>query len=86
MMPKIVYILCGLTSTLCAWLLFRRYRAIREPLLFWSTLCFVGLAATNVLLFVDLILVPSTDLSVVRHAITLAGLLMLLYGLIRQHR
>lgn len=83
MMAEIVYILCGMTSILCAGLLYRRYRSTRALLLFWSTWCFVCLALTNVLLFVDLIILPAIDLSVLRSVITLAGLIMLLYGFIR---
>jgi hypothetical protein len=84
MIPQLVYILCGLTSIVCALLLFRQYRVKRGGLLFWSTLCFVCFAITNVLLFVDLVMFPQVDLSVVRNAITLAGMMMLLYGLIRE--
>ena len=84
MIPQIVYILCGLTSIVCAALLFRQYRLKRGGLLFWSTLCFVCLAITNVLLFVDLIIFPEVDLSPVRNGITLVGMMMLLYGLIRE--
>lgn len=83
-MAQIVYILCGLTSILCAYLLYRQYRITRTGLLFWSTCCFLCLAATNVLLYVDLVLFPATDLSLLRNALTLAGMMMLLYGLIRQ--
>jgi hydrogenase/urease accessory protein HupE len=83
-MAPTVYILCGLTSLACAWLLFRQFRRTRGGLLFWSTLCFVCLAITNVLLFVDLVLLPNVDMSVLRSAITLMGMLMLLFGLIRQ--
>ena len=84
MMAKIVYILCGLTSVLCAGLLYRRFRSTRGSLLLWSTWCFVCLALTNVLLFVDLIIFPAVDLSVLRSSITLAGMVMLLFGLIRE--
>lgn len=84
MMAKIVYILCGLTSVLCAALLFRQYRASRSPLLLWSTCAFMGLAVTNILLFVDLILLPNIDLSILRHGVTLVSLVMLLVGLIRE--
>jgi hydrogenase/urease accessory protein HupE len=84
MMAEIVYILCGLTSILCAALLFRQFRSTRTSLLFWSTWCFVCLALTNVLLYVDLVLLPNTDLSVLRSSVTLVGMLMLLYGLIRE--
>jgi len=47
-------------------------------------LCFVCFAATNVLLFVDLVILPAVDLSVIRSGLTLARMLMLLYGLTRQ--
>lgn len=83
-MARLVYILCGLTSMLCAGLLFRHYRLIRAPLLLWSTCCFVCLAASNVLLFLDLVTFPAVDLSVLRIGISLAGMVMLLYGLIRE--
>jgi len=83
-MAQLVYILCGCTSVACALLLYRQYRFTRGRLLFWSTWCFVCLAATNVLLYVDLVVLPATDLSVIRNAITLAGMMMLLYGMIRE--
>jgi hypothetical protein len=81
---QFVYLLCGLTSTCCALLLFRQHRRTGGRLLFWSTLCFVSFVCTNVLLFVDLVILPQLDFSVLRHSLTLAGLLMLLYGMIRE--
>jgi hypothetical protein len=84
MIAEIVYILCGLTSVLCAGLLYRRFRSTRTPLLFWSMCCFICFAATNILLFVDLEMLPAVDLSALRSAFTLAGVIMLLYGLIRE--
>jgi hypothetical protein len=84
-MPKLVYILCALTSLACAFLLLRQYRRTRGPLLFWSAGCFVCFALTNILLFVDLILLPEVDLSMVRGFLTLSGMIMMLYGLIRQN-
>lgn len=83
-MAKLVYILCGLTSIACAILLYRHYHSTRNRLLFWSGWCFFCFAATNVLLYVDLIIFPATDLSTLRSAITLAGMMMLLYGMIRE--
>jgi hypothetical protein len=83
-MAQLVYILCGLTSVACAVLLYRQYRVRRGGLLFWSTCCFLCLALTNVLLYVDLVVFPATDLSALRNAITLAGMMMLLYGMIRE--
>jgi ABC-type iron transport system FetAB permease component len=83
-MAELVYILCGLTSIACAILLYRQYRFTKGRLLFWSTCCFLSLAVTNVLLYLDLVVFPNIDLSTVRNAITLAGMMMLLYGLIRE--
>lgn len=83
MIPATVYSLCGLTSVLCAVLLSRRYFAVPGPLLFWSAWGFVFLALSNIALFIDLVLLPNLDLAVLRHLLTLAGLLMLIYGLIR---
>lgn len=81
-MATIVYLLCALTSIACAVLLLRGYAASRVRLLLWGGLCFAGLALNNVLLFVDLGLAPELDLSVWRSLPALAGLLLLVYGLI----
>jgi hypothetical protein len=78
----VVYILCALTSLACAVLLFRSYAASHVRLLLWSGLCFSGLALNNILLFIDLQVLPETDLSIVRSVPALAGLALLLYGLI----
>jgi hypothetical protein len=77
-----VYILCALTSTLSAVLLFRAYTRNRVKLLYWSGLCFAGLAANNILLIVDLKIFPEVDLSIVRSIPAVIGLALLLYGLI----
>jgi hypothetical protein len=81
-MAETVYILCSLTSIGCAALLLKSYFRSRTRLLFWSGACFVALALTNTLLFVDLVVVPQYDLSALRNSIALGGLLMLIYGLI----
>jgi hypothetical protein len=77
-----VYVMCAVTSLFCAVLLFRTYRRQHTRLLMWSTLCFVGLALNNILLFVDLVLVPEIDLSLFRNGTALAGLALLLIGLL----
>jgi hypothetical protein len=82
MLAQIVYLLCAFTSVGCAILLFRSYFRQRARLLLWSGLCFAFLGLSNILLFVDLIVVPQTDLSALRHTVTLIGMAMLLYGLI----
>jgi hypothetical protein len=82
-MAELVYLLCALTSTLCAALLLRSYSRSRTRLLVWSSLAFVGLALNNALLFVDLALLPTTvDLWVLRNAVALAALSILVFGLI----
>jgi hypothetical protein len=85
-MAETVYILCALTSLLCAVLLFRGYRQTRTRLLFWSSICFVGLAANNLLLLVDLVVLPEVDLSALRTASALAALLLFIWGLIAVDR
>ena len=83
MMPVVIYLVCALTSLLCATLLIRRYLVARTGLLLWSSLCFVGLAINNALLFVDLVLlVNEVELALVRSTIGLVSLLILIFGLI----
>jgi hydrogenase/urease accessory protein HupE len=82
MMAETVYLLCATTSIVCAIMLLRGYRASRTKLLFWSCLCFAGLALNNVLLFLDLVLVPQMDLSVLRSSIALGAMMMLIFGLV----
>ena len=86
-MAEAVYLLCAATSLLCALLLLRAYLDQRTRLLLWSTLCFAFLTVNNVLLFVDLIVVPYTvDLSLWRSSTALAGIVLLLFGLIWEAR
>ena len=81
-MTEAVYLLCALTSVACAGLLFRGYRATRTTLLFWSSLCFAGLALNNMLLFLDLVIFPSFDMRLWRNTTALAALMVLLWGLV----
>jgi len=81
-MAEVVYLLCAVTSVVCAILLHRGYRQTRTRLLFWSSLCFAGLALNNVLLVVDLVIVPATDLSTLRGLVALAAIMTLLFGLV----
>ena len=86
MFSTIVYILCAATSTVCAALLVRGYRRSGARLLFWSALCFIGLALNNLLLIVGVHLVPQIDLLTIRLLPALAGVGLLLYGLIWETR
>jgi hypothetical protein len=85
-MAELVYVLCAATSVACAVLLFRGYRASRMKLLFWSSLCFAGLALNNVLLFVDLVIVPTMDLALLRSGAALAAMMVLMIGLVWESR
>ena len=77
-----VYILCAATSLACAVLLVRGYTRSRARFLLWSSLCFLGLALNNVLLFIDKVMVPDRDLATWRTGAALVGLSLLVYGLI----
>lgn len=81
-MAEAVYLLCAVTSIVCAVLLFRGYRQSRTRLLFWSSICFTGLALNNVLLVVDLVIVPTIDLSAWRSGIALVAMIVFLFGLV----
>jgi hypothetical protein len=80
-MTGIVFVLCALTSLACAVLLLRGYFRTRARLLLWTGLCFTGLCINNVLLIVDS-RTPNVDLSVWRSLPAVAGLALLVYGLI----
>lgn len=81
-MAAAVYILSTLVCLTSGILLLRGFWAGRQRLLLWSGLCFVGLTIPNLLVFVDLILLPETDLYSWRLMSTAAAMLLLLYGLV----
>ncbi len=83
-MPELIYLLCAVTSLICAWLLLSSYRRTRFALLFWSGLCFSALAINNTILVLDKVVFPDTDFSMWRLSSALVALLLLLYGLIWQ--
>jgi hypothetical protein len=85
-MPETIYLLCAATSVLAAILLFRTWRQRGTQLLLWSCLCFAGLALNNIVLFVDLVVVPQVDLIVLRTGTALASVLLLLVGLVWEAR
>lgn len=77
-----VYIFGTLVTLTCGVLLTRAYSAGRRRLLLWSALCFYGLALSNFLVFVDLVLLPHVDLYLVRLLTAAVAMVLLLYGLI----
>lgn len=81
-MAEGVYLLCALTSLGCAVALLRTYLRRGTRVLLWSSLCFVGLAGNNAILFVDLVLLPSVDFSLIRATLGAGAILVLVVGLI----
>jgi hypothetical protein len=77
-----VYLLCFVASCICAYLLGRSYLRTGARLLLWSGLCFGILAVNNLVLVVDLLLLPAADLRVPRLLLALAGVGTLLFGCI----
>ncbi len=79
-----VYILCFLTSAICAWLLGRSFIRSRSTLLLWSSICFIFLALNNLALVLDLVVWPSpeVDLRLPRLLLALAACCSMLFGFI----
>ncbi|MEO7178055.1 MAG: DUF5985 family protein [Allosphingosinicella sp.] len=80
--PAIVYLLCFATSSACAFLLFRTHRRSGARLLLWSGLCFSFLAANNLLVILDLLLIPELDMRLARLLLSLAAVAILLFGFV----
>jgi hypothetical protein len=51
-------------------------------LLFWAGLCFAGLMLDNIILYVDVVVVPDVDLAVWRKLPGMLALMLLVYGLV----
>lgn len=81
-MGPTVYVLSALVTLLCAILLLRGYWRVRQRLLLWSSLCFFGLCISDVLVFLDLVMLPQVDLYTWRLIAAAIAMLLLLYGLI----
>ena len=77
-----MYLLCFIGSALCACLLVRAFHRSSEKLLLWSAICFCLLAANNLLVFVDIIVLPEVNLTALRAVTSLAAVSVLLYGFI----
>jgi hypothetical protein len=81
-MQFIVNALGSVTVGLCALLLLRAYAQVRQRLLLWSGLCFVGLTLSNALVIVDFAVVPHYSIYVWRLGVAAGSMLLLLYGLV----
>ena len=80
--PTLVYVLCFLTSSACAFLLARNYARTQARLLLWSALCFVLLAFNNLTVILDLLVLPDVNLQILRLVFALSAACVLLFGLI----
>lgn len=77
-----VFFLCLVTSVICMALLIRGWRRTGTRLLLWSALCFVALAANNLFVVLDLVLLPTWYLLPFRHISSLVAVSVLLWGFI----
>ena len=80
--PSLVYLLCFLTSAACATLLVRQYSIARSAILLWSAACFVFLAVANLLVVLDMLVLPDVDLRPARMWLTFLAVCVLLFGFI----
>lgn len=81
-MAGLVYSGCALLALACAVLLLISYRRSGSRLLLWSGLCFAGLTLNNLLVLIDLNIVPDISLFTWRNATALFSMALMLYGLI----
>lgn len=82
LLPAAVYLLCFLTSSACAFLLYRSYARTGARLLLWSMLCFLLLAANNLMVVVDMLIIPDVNFQTVRLLLSLGAVSVLLFGFI----
>jgi hypothetical protein len=79
---SIVYSLGALVSLACSVLLLRGYVRGRQRLLLWSGICFALLTVSNVAVFVDLVVLPQIDFSLVWLVLTVFALAVMIFGLV----
>lgn len=85
-MVEATYVLNTVVCLICTILLVRAWTASRSRLLLLSAICFLMLTLNNVIIFVDVLVVPDVDLGILRAASALAGFSVLLFGLIWESR
>lgn len=82
----LVYALCASAAFLCTVLLARGYLKTRTRLLFWSAICFGCLTVNNLLVIVDLVILPELNLAIWRTLAALVGVSVLLFALLWAER
>jgi len=81
-MAEAVYIVGALITLSCAVLLMRGYARGHSRLLLWSSLCFFGLAISNALVFLDIVIFTDVNLYLWRLISAAIAMMLLMYGLI----
>jgi hypothetical protein len=82
-MASIVYSLCALASIFVAYLLARAYKTKPSRIIFWSAICFAGLALNNIVLFIDLVVfAEEVTYGLIRNVIIVGSVSSLVYGLV----
>jgi hypothetical protein len=80
--PSLVYLLCLVTSVVCAVLLIRAWQRSRSKLLLWSAISFALLAVNNALLVADVMLIRDVSLLWARQLTAFGAVCVLIYGFI----
>ena len=83
-MAVLTFALCAITALACAVMLLMGARRTGSRMLFWSGLCFAGLAISNSLIVLDALSIAV--LGSLRLAVSLVSVSLLLYGLIVEEK
>lgn len=81
-MATAVFVLCAVASIGCAWLLWRGWTSSRAQLLLWAALSFGFFAVNNLMLVIDEIVLPDSDLGWTRDTASFFAVAVLLFGLV----
>jgi hypothetical protein len=81
-MAELIYGLCTVLSLSIAVMLWRQQRRVPTRMIYWTALCFTGLALSNLLLVIDKLVFPELDLRVLRNSVSLLSIGLLLFGLV----
>lgn len=87
-MAVLIYALCAATALACAVMLLLGARRTGSRMLFWSGLCFGGLALSNAFVVADAVdtVLPGMNFGIVRLVVSLVAIALLLYGLIFEEK
>lgn len=84
--PALIYGLCLAASAGCAGLLARAYLRTHTRLLLWTAVSFGFFALNNMILVVDMLVLPDQDLWIWRQLAAGVGLIVLLVGFVWEMR